>query len=215
MLDKIGAHVCGVVFNKAQGDERYYYYRYPARPTQRNEIARVRRAVAVAGGILALLAALLGAAWLLKPSWLQPIPGLGSLLFPSTLTGIVATVAEEGTMQPASALLETPAGTPEAGAAGLTPASTLSEIATPLLPRPAVIASAEQGLQDGVFLYDDPITAVPGRVWLPAGTPIEVLEVDIYGRIYYGTRRWFRIQCVVDGRTHVGYVPSGVVIWSP
>lgn len=206
LLDRIGAQVLGVVFNKAQGDERYYYYQYPMRSKQPTRIARVWRAVAVTVGILVMLAALLGATWFLRPEWLQSIPGLSSLLFPST-----PAVDGEGSLQPAVALPEMPNATPEAAASELVAPATR----TPLLPRPAFIASAEQGLRDGIFLYDDPVTAVPGRVWLPAGSSIEVLEVDIYGRIYYGTRRWFRIQCVLDGRTYVGYVPSGVVIWSP
>lgn len=207
LLEKMGAQVLGVVFNKAQGDERYYYYHYAAHSKRPRGNARFGRVVTAIGGVLLVLIALLGIGWFFAPAWLTSIPWLSSLIPMST-----PAVMGEGTMQATAAPLGMPGGTPEPA---ITANPAVAPTRTPLLPRLAFIASEAQGLRDGVFIYDDPITAVPGRVWLPAGLPIVVLEVDISGRAYYGTRRWFRIQCELDGKTHVGYVPAGVVIWSP
>lgn len=202
LLEKMGAQVLGVVFNKSQGDERYYYYRYSARAKRSKDSARIGLGPAIVVAGLVVLVVLAGIGWMLVSSGLKSAIRL-DFLIPST-----PALGGENVAPATDDLVGTPEPT-IAGGALVTPTH------TPLLPRSAFIASAAQGLSDGIFLYEDPITAVPGRVWLPAGSPIQVLEVDIYGRVYYGTRRWYLVQCVVDDRTYVGYVPATLVTWRP
>jgi capsular exopolysaccharide synthesis family protein len=221
LVEKLGGTITGTIFNRAQGDERYYYYQYsyggPAYARYRARRRQTRLILILVGVLLTLLVVLTSAVLIWRPPWLQNWPMIATLVtHRPALPSTEPEPSPSGIWQAEASSMGTPAfSTPAPVQGTAAPALPGAHTATPLLPRPASIASAERGLRDGVFLYQDPVTAVPSTAWLQAGTPVEVLEVDVYGRVLYGSPRWYQIRCSLGGRTYTGYVPATLVTWTP
>lgn len=225
LAEKVGGKITGVIFNRAQGDERYYSYHYdyggPAHARYHERRRRKQTALALAGGLLLLGA--VGVALLWRPSWTEYWTAAAGLVIrpslpqPAESVPASTSAGRSGQPSPGTPAPQSPALLSPTITAGMTAGSALPVVPTPTpsLPRMAYIASTERGLRDGVFLYEDPVTAVPSPAWLQSGATIEVLEVDVYGRVLYGSPRWYRIRCSLGGRTYMGFVPATLVTWTP
>ena len=136
-----------------------------------------------------------------------------TVLLPTQMPGSPS--PEEATPE---GLLETPG--PEASP--VVPTGTLSPVSTSLhqpTPTPApsnigVIVPHHTG-GEGIFLLNNPYREKSGIVWLPNGSRVEILNDNVSGFMIYGSSRWYRVRCVVEGKTYTGYVPAAVVRRQP